>query len=425
MYIAIYFDYLINIIMKIKINKNTTYKHIYNILSETDNKILIYELFQKLVKYNKIEIFTKLCKNSEKFSKSFFKFFKRLNDSNSRNLKKINIEYIFKYTYYYKNINIFISFVHTFLVPPKLDDYRAAMKDSIISILYSFLEYIKNKKSSFYVLCINKITTTLALKPNYLDGNCNFPIMFKLLDIYYNNNGKFEYLDYLHKPKHRGYLHNPSIVEIKKINISKFKSYSDKNLAYFIYAYQTYKQYELKLIKTINFMKITNIKKLFEYSDFRSGKTNKILFVDHSRRCNYIIASLFMFTLSYSIKYDNINIISAFVNFLLKNSDYIHFDIVIVLFFKFFDFVNDAAFPLEQTEINIINTNKYLNIILKIINSEKITNDIVKNINVYKPYITKFLNNNHKNSENKIYSAIKHTIINSNVTNMIEYTNND
>lgn len=381
-----------------KINKNTTYEYIYNIISKPKTKIFIYKLFQKLVKYNKIDIFTKLCKNSTKFSKSVSNFFETLLNANGYNVKNINIDYIIKYTYYYKNINIFILFVNTFLDYKTRMNCDIAIKKSMISILYSLFTYIKKKKSSFYKICINKIATTFPLKSYYFNGECNYPSFFKLIDIYYINNGKIKY---------RNYFYSGDIVEINKIDILKFKTSTYKNLEYITYVYLWYKQHELGHIESIDFKKIIDTQTLFK---------------DGSPKIDYIIAILFIFTLSYSINYNNICIFSTFVDFLLSNTNYIHFDIIVILFFKYFPYVKDGILPLKNIELNTMSTKSYSNIIFKLINNTTMLNDIFANISIYKLHIHKFLTNAHKNSKNKIFLSIKDMLIKSNITNTIEYT---
>lgn len=377
------------------ISKNVTYDTICDKISQPKSKIFTYELFVKLAKYNKIDVFIKLCENITRFRKSLDWFRRTLRTST--NAKKFNVNYIFKYSYYHKNADILISFINIFLEPALngIADYYILLNSNIsiypiIDVIILYLKYIKSKKSSFYKICIYKIINCLPIKNIYFKNNCYDSAIFTLFDIYYKYDGNTKY-------------------NVKDNDISNicFKNLSN-NLdifKYFLYTY--YKQHASGYIKTIDFEKIINISRLYH----------------NNKTIHEIISTLFMFTLVYSIRYKYIKIFSEFSIFLLDNPDYICFDIAIILFFKYYKSNTDILF-LKDKERGTINNDVYANIIFKIIENQyminNITNDITNGIYDYELYIYYFLNNH--DNDSKIYLCIKNIIIKSNVTNTIEYT---
>lgn len=392
--------------IKIKINHNTSYEYIYCSIYAHGNKVDTFAIFTKLIKYNKIDICTKLSKKNSIFAYNTYVFMQSFENKDSDNVKneKFNINYIFKYTYYYRNINIFIEFIKIFFERRQKNSHYVFLNNitrecCILQIIFDFFKYIKSKKSSFYQICINEIINKLLIKTYYLDNNLNYSTFFKLIGMYYVNKGKIECMPLeIHKGYRGGTWHKTEI-HIKNLSNIKFKIEDYTNLEYVLYAYSYYKNCESKYIKNIDFEKIVDTTKIFD--------ENKI-------KNNDYISILFMFTLVYSITYNSINIIFKFVDFLLNNPIYICFDIAIDLFFK-----DRNILCVNQKESNIINNNTYSNIILKVIDNEHMINDIINNIQKYKEYIKKFCNI--KNNNTKIYLCIKDIIAKSNVINTIEY----
>lgn len=254
------------------------------------------------------------------------------------------------------------------------------------TLILEFLKYIKSKKSSFYKICCEKITQMLPIRYKYLSNDCN--IILKLLDIYYKYNGTIVYYElFLWYDKDHFEIHS-----IKNINISSIKNIEtneDCEINEICVIYTYYKHFETHIIKSIDL---------------------------NTLKLDYI--NLLIFTIFYSVKYNNIELFTIIINKLLNDESYYHYLLSLFFTTESSFFTTNDILKFNASIFDIDDNNKYLVIILQIINNECFVNDLRSNIEYYTTYIKKFIN---IKNDTKLYLSIKNIIVESNILDTIEY----
>lgn len=331
---------------------------------------------------------------------------------NIREFLPIDIKYIFKYVYYYKNINI-LNF-WTLLCYNKDSDEN---DEFIYDICILLMQYLKNKRSSLYKKYCN-----FFVKNN----TCNVEIYnlrsLNILNLYYKYNGTvqiykkcdkcypFKNCSYFDKSynctiyfinciectlKYK-YLHLNQLIEEKIHTNTELKII---NIFYCLYTY--YKNYENKIIDKIDFELIN---KLF----IRENTYNK-----------YVI--IFVTALLYSIKNKNTIVLGEISNYLNNLNNFNHFIIIYLLSsYKYITINyldNDILLDgFDKSEFDILLKKQYFVIVEKIVNNQLLYSNIQLENYRHINDILKIKN------PNKIDQIILNNINNTNITNTIEYT---
>lgn len=255
---------------KIKINNNTTNEELMIIIKNIDSNtyklihlrnidyekkylfeynkksLVIIKLLKKIIKYNKFDIFLDFIENRNPFIwDAVINSSMKINyDTIYKSCKSeayIPFEYINKYAYYYKNINIINQFNLLCKYTNLCDYYCEFMEMRNYSLMtISFLKYLKRKKSRIYI----KIYTNYINDITF-DSFIENEIDLDILNILYKYNGKIRIYA----------IDDYCAIDCKTINLNNFFSNKQNNHNYNIAKHECYHCY----IYIINNMKINKL----------------------------------------------------------------------------------------------------------------------------------------------------------------------
>lgn len=416
---------------KIKINNNTTDNDLIKIIKNVDKqyhdtnnigniRVIIVILLKKIIKYNKLNIFLEIIKSN---NFAVFKMGYQLINGSSL----IPLNYIYKYAYYYKNINIVMQMYN---LGEYLDNYSSNYDVGCIPsdiydlIAIHFIKYLKNKKSKLYKKICEMYTSEKVFNMQiYKEYNMN------ILNIFYKYNGKIKlYNDddcdsckkIYCKNKLSGYpiCNMCSIINCKSINLNEIifncntnkyvSTYTISQVVSCIYLY--YKEYENKKINEIDFNLIYNFFTYFYPIRSESSIANTY-------------KSIAKFTLLYCAKYKNLEILYELEKCLSKIS--IDINLFEIIYFlsstynckcvQYINNLNIITISFNQKNFKIFTKNPYFSIIKQILNNELFYNNLDKLDYIS---IRKIINNTNPTIIDKI---IINQIIKTNITNTHEY----
>lgn len=361
-------------------------------------------IFLKLAKYDKTDIvYSVINKNNYILEHNANNNFFLVCDVNNNAGTQIGV--IFKYVYYYKNINILINYLNIFLkICKKKYNSSNDFGTSFANLIFlNCLKYIKTKKSSFYKEC----------KKYYFDySSCSIYDIFKskvLSNIYITIPDILELLNLYHKYQPINTLHKyrTNIILSNKFNmfICLFVNLNKKtNNNHFI----------ANLVSNRNKTNIFNT--LFNKQKYDKGTTMQFIFAYVILLCTYI---------------NNINLLGDFVDYIINIKYEYKFTLVMSLnsqinwvnnFYNEYKTCTGLAHYLSYNfkhDIKYLYEKKAFVIISKFIN----------NLNNYDnikyqeyPVIKKFVDSiTQKTKLSPIDKLILHNIHNSNIINTNEF----
>lgn len=444
----------------IKININTTKLELSELIGSFENYDIYYykyhdavnnkifrRIIKKIIKYNKLEFLFDIIYERGYNDNRFLDKISFLN--NGINRKKINIddEYIFRYAYYHKNINIFIQWC-ILCYNPNSDYYDVFFYE--INLL--FIKYLKKRRSKLYKeYC------------NYFVQNNKCKIIIKklkdlnILDLYYKYNGiisicevcincentnddrDYRDLFFIYKKNNSNKYNshyttiycdhcvlkckNLDLHNIIRRNIHKRTNFIIEHKIYCLYIY--YKNYENKIIDNIDFELIDILFTENATIIRRDEKgTTKVKSCDRVNK-KYII--IIVITILYCIKNKNINILNHISEYLNEKNNYrLNFNGFKIAYFLSSCkniYIDDNFGTNRLSYLNISDKfgfdlllqEQYFEIIEKILNNHSLYSNIHKS--EFK-YIDQLFKIEHPT---RIDNIILYNIKATNITNTIEY----
>lgn len=381
-----------------------------------------YRIMMKCIKYNKLDLLLRIFCVNDKQSPSYYHLYLGikilLNYKNDNN----NIyKYVCKYAYYYKNTHIIIAFLH--LHTKILNEQPFHNINNTFERF--FVEYLKNKRSSFY----KKFCFEIVNNKIYNLGITSFnKSKMYILNLYCKNDGFikiYNYCDICSNKEHnllsfyfdKSVKCNGCVLKYDTFNVHSLYNQqlqttyklNVRNIFYLIYKYCN--DYENKKISELDFNLLHNLLK---------KNCNNQSIVDNLDIITNIYQIIGIYTIIYATIYKNKNIfenIIIYLNTIEKNISLFKIILLLSSINEINVYFNDIRDLITINKCNFIipKNNFVINII-----SDIVGNDIYyKNIPVTEYNNIKIILNNKNKSE--IDKIIISKILETNIQNTLEF----